>query len=314
MRKTRIFKACKIKTPTTEKKRAKFHKFSECEKKDIEEEVKKIAGFLKFAKDGQGGKLLVALLHTICKRFPADLDSEDFVDCVMLDCPCNLKHTVSPFGFALLEQAEIIVGGPKAEPLQNLVHLEIANRKPLRKETLEYLENVTLRASRQKQKITCIEMIELMPCDEGEKEALLKLLETCKSWQIRSVHSSLDNFEFNVHSSLDNSEDNVHSSLDNSEDNFVALLQGLAKEAARGSIESVFINDKIIARCTVDELEKMCNITQNEWEIHCWSCGHSYADVTRPDKLQDEGWAKIVTLIKSIHSNKHAHDKKCQWM
>ena len=87
-----------------------------CHKFD-EERVNELALFLKSLKDPDN-KLLLALLHTICERFPPENEAE----VVSLSCPCaHLVHKVSPSGFALLEQAEVTARGPGAEPQQKLV-------------------------------------------------------------------------------------------------------------------------------------------------------------------------------------------------
>ena len=89
-------------------------KYNKEDLKDMEEEVKKLAVFLKFAKKAkkqevkkairqeakkarnQDGNLLLDLLHTICKRFGGDH--------VKVKCPsCKTFHYVRQFGFALLE-------------------------------------------------------------------------------------------------------------------------------------------------------------------------------------------------------------------
>ena len=96
-----------------------FENFMEqnlCHKVD-EERVNELALFLKSLEDPDN-KLLLALLHTICERFPPENEAE----VVSLSCPCaHLVHQVSPSGFALLEQAEVTARGTGAEPQQKLV-------------------------------------------------------------------------------------------------------------------------------------------------------------------------------------------------
>ena len=245
--------------------------YFECEKKDMEEEVKKLAAFLKFAEIEEG---LLALLHTICERFPFDLESlgKIPVDLVSLRCPCNEDHKVSPFGFAMLELAETIVGGPEAEPVQDLLELSFDNKEY--GTIVDYLEEISMRALRQKQKIYTLEMINLTTCNEREKEAFLKVLQRCESWEIGSV-------EFEE---------------DNSEDNFVELIQGLAEgeEEDRGTIERVSIHSKIVSRCTLGVLKKVWNITQKYFQVCCLLCG--FSSLVTPG--QTKKWAKIVNSVK----------------
>ena len=83
------------------------------ERKDMEEEVKELAIFLKSVKD-PGSRLFLALLDAICTRFKPNVS---FYHMVSVRCPCNSVHQVTPFGFTLLDQAQTIIGGALLQKL-----------------------------------------------------------------------------------------------------------------------------------------------------------------------------------------------------
>ena len=143
-------------------------------------------------------KLLLALLHPICARFPVAND-----EIVSVSCPCYAIHQVSPAGFALLEQIEVMIGGIEAEPQQKLVEF-----KGLRVRHLEFAS----RALRQKQKVANL-YIWVMTSYTG-----FELLQNCKLWKIETCWVVDSRF----------------------------MLEGLADEAAQGSIDIMIISDKTI--------------------------------------------------------------------
>ena len=160
------------------------------EKKDMEEEVRELAVFLKSLKD-PGNKLLLALLHAICQRFPAPFSF--YLHKVSVSCPCNRIHQVTPFGFSLLEQAETIIGGALEKPQQKLISYKWF--------AIQHLREVASRASRQRQKVQGLEIMQTNSNSDSSKEikALwLTLLQNCQSWKIGQffVHN-VDNIEDN---------------------------------------------------------------------------------------------------------------------
>ena len=245
------------------------------EKKRMEEEVKEFAVFLKFVKDPKG-VLLLALLHTICERLPADLTSE-YGFMVSLSCPCQAVHQVNSFGFALIEQAETIVGGADAKPQLNLVAYKGSG--------LEHLEEFASRASRQKQKVVHIEM-HSMKNGKGNSfgkagEVWSKLIQNCKSWKIENLNFSEDSFE----------------------DDYNGLLEGLSKQTARGAIGKLLINDACIAKTKIGHLKKIWNITEAEWVLDSFG----FSDISM--RKDCEKWTKMSTRMKNIQTI--MHNEKC---
>ena len=57
---------------------------------------------------GSVAQLVLALLHTICERNPKNED-ETF-RMVHVSCSCLQNHTISPWGFMLLEEVETSLG------------------------------------------------------------------------------------------------------------------------------------------------------------------------------------------------------------
>ena len=121
-------------------------------KKSMEEEVKGLAVFLKSVRDSKG-RLLLDLLHFICERFSTDENTQNVVS---VSCPCNVVHQVTSFGFALLEQAETVVGGLSGKPKQKMVGLWFWawDFGP----GVEHIEEIVSRILRQKQKVAKLEI------------------------------------------------------------------------------------------------------------------------------------------------------------
>ena len=133
--------------------------YMEREKKDMEEEVEKLALFLKSV-DDVDGSLLLTLLHTICERFPIDKSCDDLIS---LSCPCGVLHVVGPLGFALLERAETIARGSQVEPMQDLVTFmsleDLVTYKPLQDSVTNKCDQVgpiLARVLRQKCKVKSV--------------------------------------------------------------------------------------------------------------------------------------------------------------
>ena len=252
------------------------------EKKDMEMEVKELANFLKSVND-PGGKLLLALLDIICERFPGDFEPK-FEAVVSLSCPCHTfeAHHVTLFGFNLLDQAEIIIGGAHSQPQQKLLALRTFC------ERIEYLEEFASRASRQKPKVAKLETN--MDCDYininyQSKEVWLKLLQNCKQWDI----GRLVELDWTI-----------------SGGNIVALFEGMAKESARGTIGIIMIYDKVITESKGAQLKRLWRITRDKWHVRCLQCRRDIKMIRG-----DWQWSRTLAVIKSIQSKKLAHYKIC---
>ena len=245
------------------------------------QEVKELAVFLKSVKDPKGS-LLIDLLHTICESFPAELTSDKMKkNVVSVSCPCNVIHQVTSFGFALLEQAETAVRGNHAKPKQKLIGLFIgvwgftgfgSNE--------EHIEELISRTLRQKQKVAKIVVYIMTNSNDGTcrkaTEVCLKLIQNCKSWRIGSLLFSRLTFE----------------------DHCNSLLEGLAKQASRGAIGNMLINDPCIAHSKIDQLKRIWNITETAWQIKTFL----------PDILmrRDEWrWTRVLGVIKTIQQVMH---------
>ena len=238
----------------------------------MEEETKELAVFLKFATDPKG-VLLLALLHIICERLPADLEQSYIM--VSVSCPCQAVHQVNSFGFALLEQAETIVGGANAKPKQNLVAYNGSGA--------ERLEEFASRASRQKQKIEQIDIYFLKNSNK-EGEVWLKLIQKCKSWKIEYLHLAEDTFG----------------------NNYNGLVEGLAKESPRGEIGTLLINDACIAKAKIAHLKRIWNITEAEWLVGVDSFGLRNLSLGR----DQQDWAETSACMKNIQTG--MHHRKCE--
>ena len=246
--------------------------FGETEEKDEERKVRELALFLKFQKDADG-QLLLALLHTICQRFPTQYLFGPESALASVSCPCRAIHQVSLCGFALLEQAELIVRGPGAEPQQKLIECKGLGVK--------HLEEFASRALRQKQKVAKLEVSTAKGPWRSQKEPF-ELLKRCKLWEIDICWVGDSSF----------------------------MLGGIAKEAARGSIGGVFIYDKAIADSKIAHLKKVWEITKRAWLLRCSDCTQS--NMSMGIVMADEGWTKMLTVIKNIQTKKHDHYKMCK--
>ena len=243
------------------------------EKKDMEEEVRELAVFLK-SMMAPGNILFTTLLDTICTRFPAF----DHKYLVSVSCPCSSIHQVTPFGFALLEQAETIMG---EEPKQKLVEYKWF--------AMQHLREVAPRALRQMQKVERLEIFQTNSNSDGSREikALwLTLLKNCRSWKIE---------QFFVHNP------------DNSEDNFDGVLEEIANEAARGSIGTMVINDKIMSQAKRAQLKMVWKMTKDGWQVVCLRCKLFFQMISG-----DWSWPKALSVITKIQTKKHFHYKICE--
>ena len=250
------------------------------EKKDMEDEVRELAVFLKSVK-ALTNKLFLALLDAICMRFPANISFNNKY-MVSVNCPCSIGiHNVTPFGFALLEQAETIMGGALGEPQQKLIEYKWF--------AMQHLKEVAPRALRQKQKVLRLEILQTNSNSGGSKEmkALwLTLLQNCQSWKIE---------QFFVHNP------------DNSEDDFDGVLGEMAKEAAQGTLGTMLINDKIMSQAERAQLKVLWKITEEEWQIVCLRCNQCFEVISG-----GWSWTKALAVIKKIQTKKHGHYKICE--
>ena len=114
----------------------------------------------------------------------------------------------------------------------------------------------------------------------------LQLLQSCNLWKIN----------------------NLHASFEDSQDNFNHLLEALAKEAVRGSIQTMKnIIDRDIAQAKMAQLKKVWKITKEEWTIMCSRCMHVFT-MTKTYG----GWVKIVAVIKKFNRGEQIHDNICK--
>ena len=110
------------------------------------------------------------------------------------------------------------------------------------------------------------------------EEVWLKLIQNCKSWKIENL--SMYNY----------SEDNL-----NTDD----LVEGLAKEAARGAIGMLRIDDTCIANSQMAHLKRLWNITEREWIVKSLRL-HDF----RLKKDQRKKWRKMIDVIKTLKERK----------
>ena len=199
-------------------------------------------------------------------------------------CPCHTfyAHHVTLFGFNLLDQAEIIVGGAHSQPQQKLLALRTFC------ERIEYLEEFASRAARQKPKVAKLETN--MDCDYininyQSKEVWLKLLQNCKQWDI----GRLVELDWTI-----------------SGGNIVALFEGMAKESSRGSIGIIMIYDKVIVESKRAHLKRLWRITRDKWHVRCLQCRRDIKVIRG-----DWQWSRTLAVIKNIQSKKLAHYKIC---
>ena len=126
----------------------------------------------------------------------------------------------------------------------------------------------------------------------------LQVIQNCASWKIEYLYSSEDDSE-----------------------KITDLLEGLAREAARGAIGTMTISDLCIAESKVAELERLWEITEAGWEVQgaedgagklcVWACQDEMwdglgNDIPRFWIGKDQGWAAMLPVINDIQARKHA--------
>ena len=204
------------------------------------------------------------------------------VDLISLSCPCGVIHDVSLNGFALLERAETIVSGSQYEPLQKLVTYQV--------------DPVLALQQKCKVKNVIIGHISI----GSELEVLLKMLRRCESWSIVNAYFIGWEEEYG--------------------DKIIDFIHGLASETTGGKIGNLGLTDKMIAYCTLDQLENLWKITRVSMFVNCWRCKDYSYIWTNPylnfpqeeGWTQEEEWKKVVSSIRDIHVNKQAHYSKCE--
>ena len=142
---------------------------------------------------------------------------------------------------------------------------------------MEHLEEFASRALRQKQKVVKLEVRTKGPW-RTQKEPF-ELLKRCKVWEIDICWVGDSSF----------------------------MLGGIAKEAARGSIGGMFIYDKAIANSKIAHLKKVWKITKRAWLLRCSDCSLHMGIV-----MANEGWTKMLSVIRIIQTKKHEHYKMCE--
>ena len=119
-------------------------------------------------------QLEMALLHTICERYPR-VNFPRFPDGynhVSVTCfSCNEIHQVLPWGFVLLEEVEVTLGSRKQSVLDVV----------LRHHSLEgpILTSLASRLTRQQEPVGTLR-IPRVKCDSTEAEAFATLVEHCQ--------------------------------------------------------------------------------------------------------------------------------------
>ena len=251
------------------------------EEEDMElTDLKKFTDFLRRGMDPEG-KLLLAFLDLICERFPAEpsLEYEDFVS---VTCPRHKTHQVTPFGFALLERAELSKGG--GQPHQKLLAYNLQGLASPE----EHLKVIASRSSHQMQKVERLDIrvadLNLDDFTERSMENWSKVLKSCNSWNIDSLYA--DDWK----------------GVDK-------MLNALSEESARGTIGKIRrISDRIIGRFKRAQLKNLWKVTREEWIV---SCSHCWQDIKRIRK--DEGWSKVLDAIKKVETKEDAHYKICRY-
>ena len=210
-----------------------------------------------------------SFLHTICKRFPTDVKKQ-----VSLSCQRHASgHTVTPFGFILLEKAETIMEGAKSTPKLKLV----AYKGITVDEALLY--HISLRVSRQKE---LIEEVEIHNASFGNEDTWLRMIHHSRTWNIQTIW-------------LD---------LEPDEENGAYVIETLAEASGQGTIEKLIIRDKVLACGSISQLEKMWSITKVQWEV---SCSHCEGETLIKKQEGWSAWMLIVILVKNIMAKKHEH-------
>ena len=246
------------------------------------EEMKRLAHFLNTVEDPDN-KLLLITLHYIIENYSIGMTETEkkFIDeiSLSLSCPCKSIHQVSCDVYANITDFDMRVRGEEAEPLQKVVEFK-------RKRSHDRSKLVGL--FRQKEKLNKLALGEATIT--GGKipkvmEHWMKLLKKCKKWRIEM----LSNIIFDA------------------EDNSFGMPEELTKELARGSIGTMFINDRSLTQSNRTELEKVWTATTEQWKVLCSFCKKVYMECI----TQIEGWPRILELIESIETKKHDHYKIC---
>ena len=241
-------------------------------------DLKKFTDFLRHERDPEG-ELLLAFLHLICERFPAD-PSFEYEDVVSVSCPRHQTHQVTPFGFAQLERAEMSKGG--GQPHQKLITY---NWRGLTSPE-EHLKVIASRCSHQKQKV---ERLDIRVADSNLDDFVRKImgnwskvLKSCNSWNI-------DNLYADDYKDVDE------------------MLIALSEESARGTIGKICrITDKTIRRIKRAQLKNLWKVTREDWRV---SCTEDWQHIKTIRK--DEGWSKVLDAIKKVETKEYAHYKIC---
>ena len=261
----------------------------EVEKKYLElQDMKHLTEFLRHLKDPEGN-LLLALLDLICERFPADPSFED-EEVVSLSCPRHQTHHVTPFGFALLERAEMMKGG--GEPLQKL--LEYSFQGP--EDQNKHLELIASRSLHQKEKVERLYINfadsfynEDIEFNESMKNCW-KVLKYCKQWDIETIRSSQDIESMKNCWKVKDVKDEMKYGDE--------MLETIAKESSRGTIGSIIcISDRLIAHTKKAQLKRLWRITEGAWTID------DYLTIRK-----DEGWDNVLDAIEKVKTKEHAHN------
>lgn len=242
-------------------------------------DLKKFTDFLRHQSDPEG-QLLLAFLDLICERFPAEPSSE-YVDLVSVSCPRHETHQVTPFGFALMERAEMSKGG--GESHQKLLTYNLQSLASPE----EHLKVIASRSSHQKQKVERLDIRVADSClDDFDRsmEYWSKVLKSCNSWNIDILYA--DDWK-----------------------DVDEMLEALSEESARGTIGKIRrISDKTIVRVKRAQLKNLWKVTREEWIVSCSQC---YDDIKRIRK--GEGWSKVLDAIKKVETKGDAHYKKCRY-
>ena len=251
-------------------------------KEEKKEEMKRLAHCLNAVEDPDN-KLLLITLHYIIENYSIGMTETEkkFADeiSLSLSCPCKSIHQVSCDVYADIADFDMRVRGEQAEPLQKVVEFK-------RKTATNRSKLVGL--FRQKEKLNKLALGEAtitggkIPKD---MKHWMKLLKKCEKWRIEK----LSNIIFDA------------------EDNSFGMPEELTKELARGSIGTMFINDRSLTQSNRTELEKVWTATTEQWKVLCSFCKKVYMDCI----TQTEGWPRILELIESIETKKHDHYKIC---
>ena len=244
-------------------------------------DLKKLTNFLRYRKDPEG-KLLLSFLDLICERFPAD-PSLKYEDVVSVSCPRHKTHQVTPFGFALLERAEMLKEGG-GQPHQKLLEYKLQGVVT----PGEHLKVIASRSSHQKQKVKRIDIrVADSSMDDSDKrfmESWSNVLKHCNVWNIKILYA--DEWK-----------------------DVDKMLEALAKESSRGTIGRISrISDRIIGRVQKAQLKQLWKITSEEWRLSCAGCFDTIGTIRK-----DEGWGKVLDAIRKVQTKEYAHYKICRY-